>query len=564
MAKGLQRKRQRQQQAAELQHYRSLALEAAPRHAFSHPPLHRPAYQQWDWECGTCGHVNFAGRTLCHRHLCIGPRSKGHSMVGFLRGVLQTDAAAQVARQQQLHALSLPSAYNVTAERPRAAKSGPAGALPHNVVGVKHFRPDQQQQQAQQKRQQLQQQAPTRRVLQPPKPHATMRQGTATGDSGGYARSPPAPGKSAGGAAADQSDNPQTFAQLAEAENEDVGQGGEEEEEFDHDETDFEDLDANPLYLRKRHVRLAKALERRQKRLVNERTRIENQVNEIAAQQAKLVELQTVADSTAQEIVSIQGKITATCQQIARIEDEKNKETAATVPADAPADGVLTPAQHARDCLERTVVAFQHFQGQCPEVQNLLQQFSGIFDSIRAAPAAVDTRQPTLEQVFARAATSTAPAAHSPVAASSLSSDVAQSTSKPQAFDIGSEASAAVAESEAIRVDGHNLGDKRKQEHVQDAERISREEAAHSEEKTDGSAIGQPAEEVPKSSCPAVGQDGNIEVDAEGPKATPISVRTELPPKTYTKLNDLRKDLEAQNVKQAAAARQRCSPYGHG
>ena len=191
MAKGLQRKRQRQQQAAELQQLRSIVANAAPRPAFSQPPVPRLG-QQWDWECGTCGHINFAGRTLCHQHLCIGPRSKGHTMVGFTRGVLQTSAAAQAARQQQLQTMSLPSAYPVTAERPRGDnKSKLVGAIPPNSAGPQQPQQYRQQHQHKQKQQQLQQQAPTRRVQQPAKTGAAASQiATVAGDSGGYARPP--------------------------------------------------------------------------------------------------------------------------------------------------------------------------------------------------------------------------------------------------------------------------------------------------------------------------------------------------------------------------------------
>ena len=163
MAKGLQRKRQRQQQTAELQQLRAFVDNAASRHAFSQPPVPRPGHQ-WDWECGTCGHVNYAGRTLCHKHLCIGPRSKGHTMVGFKRGILQDSATAQTARQLQRQTLSLPSAYQVPTGRPRPESNR---AFPHNVDRPQQPQQHGQQLQQKQKQQQLQQQAPTRRVHQP-------------------------------------------------------------------------------------------------------------------------------------------------------------------------------------------------------------------------------------------------------------------------------------------------------------------------------------------------------------------------------------------------------------
>ena len=236
--------------------------------------------------------------------------------------------------------------------------------------------------------------------------------------------------------------------------------------------------------------------------------------------------------------------------------------------AAVPGENGLTPAQHARDCLERTVVAFQHFQGQAPEVQSLLQQFTAIFDAMRANEVVVDNKQPTLQQVFARTANPTPPAAApAPVTSSPLVSDVAQSGPQPQAFDIGSEASAAStveAGPEAIRVDGHNVGDKRKQEHLQDAERISREESGVKEGKDEVSIVIQPVQEESKLSSPTAAQEGGFEVDAEGHRARPTPVHTEAAPKAYAKRTDMLDQLQAQAVKQAAAVRQRASPYGHG
>ena len=557
MAKGLQRKRQRQQQAAELAQLRTIVAHAAPRQAFALPPVHRrPEQLQWDWQCGTCGHLNYAGRSLCHQHLCIGPRSKGLTMVGSIRGITQTSSAAQTARQQQLQTMSLPSAYQVVAERPRVGNINSATPHSHNGVVSQPPHQNQQQQQAQKKQQQVQQQAPARRVRQPAKTVDTVRQGSAAGNA-------------AGASAKDLCDQPRTFAQLAEAENEVADDEVEEDEEADDNATDFEDLDADPLVLRKRHIKLARVLERRQKRLANERVRIEEQANEIAAQQAKMVVLQSAADSTAQEIVSVQGKISAICQQIARIEAQKSKDTLSTPPvAAAPVDNGLTPEQHARDCLERTVVAFQHFQGQAPEVQCLLQQFTAIFDAMRAAEAVVDKKQPTLEQVFARTANPQQPAAApTPLASHPPVGDAAHGELQPQAFDIASEVSAASAAEtgpEAIRVDGHNVGEKRKQEHLQDAERISREEAGVKESKDDVSVSAQPVQEQSKSANPTAVQEGGIEVDAEGHRATPTPVQTEAFPKSYAKRTDMLDQLQAQAVKQAAAVRQRASPYGHG
>ena len=574
MAKGLQRKRQRQQQAAELQQLRAIVDSAAVRHAFSQPPVPRPGHQ-WDWQCGTCGHVNFSGRTLCHKHLCIGPRSKGHTMVGFKRGVQQDSAVAQTARLQQLQTLSLPSAYQVPATRPHP--EGYRG--PPNVDRPHQSHQRGQQQQQRQRQQQIQQQAPTRRVLQPAKTTVVARRTTnVNSDSGGYARSLGVPEAGNSCATQAQSEQPRIAQQYVEDEN-----VADPEDEETEEPTDYEDLDADPLILRKRHVNLARVLERREKRLAKERARIEEQHTEIANQKAKLVEFQLAANSTASEIEDLQNKVSATCQQLARIE-EKNKGATAV----AALEGGPTPEQHARDCLERTVAAFQHFQGQSPQVQCLLQQFVAIFDSLRVAEA-VDANQATLEQAFARTASQTPAAAAQNVGASSpplvvptvdpivdtkqttleqtlaraaastsscvgqlhaivaLGDAAAENAPAPQSFDIGSEISATEITPESVQVVGHSVGDKRKQEHLHDAERISREEAVARE----SLPADTPTDSVEDQSV-APGSSA-VEVDAQGANATPAVLGPWQ--KTYTKRDDLCKDLEE------SAARKRFSPY---
>ena len=106
-------------------------------------------------------------------------------------------------------------------------------------------------------------------------------------------------------------------------------------------------------------------------------------------------------------------------------------------------------------------------------------------------------------------------------------------------------------------MDGHNVGDKRKQEHIQDAERISQEQAAattqcvHPPSEAGSSSLGNLA--------PADGEPA-IEVDAQGADATPATL--EPLPKTYAKRNQLLSELENNVAKEAA--RKRFSPYGQG
>ena len=107
---------------------------------------------------------------------------------------------------------------------------------------------------------------------------------------------------------------------------------------------------------------------------------------------------------------------------------------------------------------------------------------------------------------------------------------------------------------------GHNPGEKRKQEHLQDAERISQREAAERESLDTAKTV---AEESALTQ-PSGDKVENIEIDAEGLRATPTPVQTGPVQKSYAKRNDMLDHLEAQAAKQAAAVRQRSSPYGHG
>ena len=101
-------------------------------------------------------------------------------------------------------------------------------------------------------------------------------------------------------------------------------------------------------------------MERKEKRLANEKKRVEEQKQAIAVQHAELVELQAAVDSTATEIDATQRDIATLSTQIARIEADKVKLPEAVA---SPADSEQHAAARAQDCLSRTLAALQNYRG---------------------------------------------------------------------------------------------------------------------------------------------------------------------------------------------------------
>ena len=113
-------------------------------------------------------------------------------------------------------------------------------------------------------------------------------------------------------------------------------------------------------------------------------------------QQANLVELQAIVDSTFAEVDATQRMVANISAQIARIEEDKVRVREHDNPPTQKQQAETV--QHAQDCLSRTVVALLDFRGQPLQVQGLLQQFVACIDSMRAAELATDSKQHTLEQ----------------------------------------------------------------------------------------------------------------------------------------------------------------------
>ena len=346
---------------------RNLVLETQIKALTERPPAPRPGIStHWDWRCG-CGRLVYAGRRNCDICGCSRAYS-GTTVTGSVRGVLQTSQAASTAIVRQQRVPGLPPATYVAA----AARAPP-------VV------------------QPVQEQRKQQPTPQQPQQHPRTVAGPARGTRSQAAA--PAAKPAVAGTSGEQQDTPLPANQLLNAENEEQDDGD--------DQTTFEDADADPKVLRFRHINLCRKLESKQKQLEKQHDAIEEQRNEMALQQAKLVELQAIADGTIEKIKELQDQSAAIAMQIARIEEER-KQGRETAVISAPAQGSPLEAQ-AAECLAKAAAALQGFQAQSPQVQLLLQQFITFVDQLRAgesSAAADDPKQTTLQQAFANASVS--------------------------------------------------------------------------------------------------------------------------------------------------------------
>ena len=149
-------------------------------------------------------------------------------------------------------------------------------------------------------------------------------------------------------------------------------------------------------------LKIEKVLERRRRALDKAEIAVAEQKEEIASQQAKLVELQTVEDGKREEIFALNEEKRVLSQRLARInaaEDaaQQNQHSGVT-------SGMAQqdPLQMAAECLSRSFMGLQNFNEQPPQIKELLLQFARGVEQLQAAErAAPCAGQVTLEQSFA-------------------------------------------------------------------------------------------------------------------------------------------------------------------
>ena len=143
-------------------------------------------------------------------------------------------------------------------------------------------------------------------------------------------------------------------------------------------------------------LRLENTLERRRKALGKAELAVAAQTEEIAKQQAVLVELQASEDNLREEIRAVTAERSELSQRLARLNANRDIEQ-------QPAAAVQqTPLQNAMDCLNRSFLGLQHFQDQSPEIKEILVQFARGIEQMQAQErSAVVPGQTTLHQSFA-------------------------------------------------------------------------------------------------------------------------------------------------------------------
>ena len=97
MAKGLQRKRHRQQWQIELAQLREFQAHVQQRQATTKPQVHRVGSHAWDWN-RECRYLNHAGCVNCHRSGCVRTRAQVYTAVGSFGGRPSIDPTADAAR----------------------------------------------------------------------------------------------------------------------------------------------------------------------------------------------------------------------------------------------------------------------------------------------------------------------------------------------------------------------------------------------------------------------------------------------------------------------------------
>ena len=524
------------------------------------PPLHRPATQQWDWNCGACGRVVYTPKTRCN---CNGPQNTrrfGATLVGSVRGRPQNTSAARQAAtaQASVPTIAAPSYHvrrggNAVTNQHLGAGGNAAPKIVVASAPVAVARGA----------------APAQRDLAPAVAELpiTAAERMALDESSALPAEPPAD---------------------------------------DGERTMPEDMGSKAVNVR--ILNIERKLDRKRKHLAKEEQAISDQEAEIAVQQAKLVQLQSDADATREEIRGINEDRAELSQRLAKlneIQHDENPRAASELQEEA-------QVQAAKDCLAKTFFGMQNYDAQPAAIKTMLDQFAQLYQGLQAEhKAAAGSGQLTLQQAFAAQAAASPPqpttASRSPscpgptavapqatqhhdissgsctptgraagpaegissygraslgltpptgaatpyarAPRSSLSSLSAENHSSPAVerteshssqpvgdAELDATAEADSAETADMAVVGHSAGDKRKLEHVEDLARIAKAEEAVG---TEQDAMATDRADGPKTDQPAVG-------DVEGPTMA---------------RKDLCRQLREEAARSAARDR-RSTPYG--
>ena len=148
--------------------------------------------------------------------------------------------------------------------------------------------------------------------------------------------------------------------------------------------------------VRKSLMKYERLLERRSKRQGHELAAVADQKQLIATQQAALVQLESIADSTLAEVQEIKATIAQLTGRQAALAAES-----AVAPSHLAAPKASEGVAYAQRCVSDIVAGMRNFENELPQVQALLNQLVLAIDAARAVQVP-DPSQPTIQEAFAR------------------------------------------------------------------------------------------------------------------------------------------------------------------
>ena len=177
----------------------------------------------------------------------------------------------------------------------------------------------------------------------------------------------------------------------------------EEEQDEGLEDTEPEKPLNEPWAIQNKLRNLERGRKRKQARLEKEEKAIQEQKDYIAEQQGKLVELQAKADSTTEQIRSIDSAYAENTELLARVAAERSATEAAANPKQ---EQRRDNAQEAKDLLTTALLGLQTYRDQPPEIQVVLTQFVGFIKAMQCAEVDKQMQpqpgQITLQQAFAK------------------------------------------------------------------------------------------------------------------------------------------------------------------
>ena len=327
---------------------------------FAAAPIYRPATTRYDWHCGICGYVNYAGRLRCHASGCIGHRQLGETIVGQARGMAyDTPRVREDRRRQQF----VPSSRAPSPVRQQAQTQ----QAPIRAVGLQPKTPSQQEQAA----------TPVQGTRTPGRSYAQVARAHSVGgvQTSGNAR----PAEQA--TQRPEQDGVAEGVHHTLPATQGAAMGEEDGGEDDASVTLQEDADASTLQRRLRG--LEKRRRKQLGRIDKQDGALRDKKEEIAMRQAELIELQAEADQLRDQLRETDEIVAELSSRLAELTAQRVRDDAE---AEQPASGT---AEEARQCLQSALHGLQTFSEQPPELQAMLRHFAATFEAMQQADAEV-------------------------------------------------------------------------------------------------------------------------------------------------------------------------------